>query len=155
MGDLSDHFNWSEASASSTAAARGIDNTIPPTLFGNVERTARLMEDIRTLLGHTPIRVTSWYRSPELNRAIGGSKTSAHMKGLAVDFQTPRMDLKAAFERIADSGTLFDQLILERTRDGAYWIHVGLSYGAPRREVLTAKGGVLGGAMAFRRVRAG
>lgn len=154
MADLTEHFSWEEVSRSPTAMRKGIDNRIPDPLKPNAERVARFMEDVRALLGH-PIQVTSWYRSPELNKAVGGSKTSAHMKGLAMDFKVVGMDLRFAFDTIARSALVFDQLILERTRDGAYWIHLGLSHGFPRREVLTAKGGVLGGAMAFRRVSLG
>jgi zinc D-Ala-D-Ala carboxypeptidase len=151
---LSAHFSWDEASKSSTASVRGIDNSIPETLKANVIRTAGHMEEVRALLGGTPLRVTSWYRSRELNKAIGGSRTSAHMRGLAVDFKPPAgMTLYAAFETIAKSSIPFDQLIEERTRDGAWWIHIGFSEGTPRREVLRAEGYKLGGPMVYRRIK--
>jgi zinc D-Ala-D-Ala carboxypeptidase len=146
------HFSWAEASRSDTATKRGIDNEIPAQLKANVIKTALYMEQVRAALGDQPLRVTSWYRSPLTNKAIGGSKTSAHMRGLAVDFKPPAgWTLFDAFEQIAKSDIPFDQLIEERTRDGARWIHIGFSEGRPRRDVLRAIGGVLGGVMAYRR----
>lgn len=151
-GIITPNFTWEEAQRSDTAARRGIDNTIPEHLEANVRKTAAYMEWVRTVLGNEPIRVTSWYRSRETNRAIGGSKTSAHMRGLAVDFKPPvGWTLFDAFETLAKTDIPFDQLIEERTRDGARWIHIGFSEGRPRREVLRARGDVLGGIMAYRR----
>jgi hypothetical protein len=74
------------------------------------------------------------------------------MTGLAVDFKPTQMTLTTAFEMIAQSGFAFDQLIHERTRDGANWIHVGLSLLTPRRQVLRASGSHLGGPMTYRRL---
>lgn len=151
---LTEHFTWQEVQQSPTAEARGIDNTVPPNLKANVERTAGHMEEVRELLGNKPIRVTSWYRCPTLNKAIGGSPKSAHMRGLAVDFKVPHLPLWTAFETLADSHIAYDQLIEERTRDGAWWIHIGFSEGPPRREVLRAEGARLGGPMVYRRHKA-
>jgi zinc D-Ala-D-Ala carboxypeptidase len=150
---LSPHFTWDEATKSSTAERRGIDNTLPESLRANVIRTAEQMERVRTILGDKPLRITSWYRSRLVNKAIGGSRTSAHMRGLAVDFKPPQgMTLVTAFETIARSDIPFDQLIEERTRDGAWWIHIGFTEGQPRRDVLRATGVTLGGPMQYRRV---
>lgn len=150
---LTDHFTWYEATYSPTAMAQGIDNTVPDNLRNNIIRTAGYMEDVRTLLGNRPIRVTSWYRCKALNTAIGGSKTSAHMRGLAVDFKPTHLTLYHAFEMIAGSDIPFDQLIEERTRSGSRWIHIGFSEGPPRRDVLRAYGDRLGGLMSYRRVK--
>lgn len=156
MSDLTAHFSWAEAARSQTADAKGIDNTIPELLRPNIVQVATTMEQVRALLGGHPLRVNSWYRCPELNKAIGGSPKSAHMKGLAIDFEAPDgMTNNKAFELIATSGIVFDQLIHERTRGGADWIHLGLSYGPPRQQVMVAAGDVLGGPMTFRRVALG
>ena len=155
MADLTPYFSWVEVTRSGTAKAKGIDNSLPTPLHDSVVRTAQFMECIRALLGDKPITVNSWYRCPALNVAIGGSKSSAHMKGLAVDWEPAGMELSAAFDRVAASALPFDQLILERTKDGAAWIHVGLSEGKPRREVLRAQGQTLGGPMSFTRVAIG
>lgn len=155
MGRLSEHFSWLEAVASVTASKLGINNIVPAALRPNVQRTAAEMEKVRTLLGEIPLRVNSWYRSPALNKAIGGSKTSAHMKGLAVDFESPRLSNAEIFDRIAASDIQFDQLIHERTKSGADWVHIGFSEGPPRREVMRAAGQTLGGKMTFTRVAKG
>jgi zinc D-Ala-D-Ala carboxypeptidase len=151
---LTDHFTWAEVVASNTALRLGIANEVPAELVPNVERMAAFMEEVRAAVG-TPLRVTSWYRCPDLNRTIGGSKTSAHMKGLAVDFQPLGCSLAKAFDRIAASGLVFDQLIEERTKDGAAWIHIGLSTTPPRQEVLRARGKQVGGPMSYLRVAVG
>jgi zinc D-Ala-D-Ala carboxypeptidase len=147
------HFSWYEVQYSTTAKAKGIDNTVPPALLANVKITAAYMERVRALLG-APIRVTSWFRCPAVNAAIGGARNSAHMSGLAVDFKPTNMTLAEAFNRIRRSDIPFDQLILERTKDGAAWVHIGFSRGTPRREALRAWGVKLGGPMQYARVRA-
>ncbi len=155
MADLTTHFSWAEAARSATADAKGIDNTIPDALKANVRRVAEALELVRTALGDHPLRINSWYRCVALNKAVGGSPKSAHMQGLAVDFETDHMLNAKAFELIAKSGLAFDQLIHEQTRSGADWIHFGLSYGLPRQQILAAAGDALGGPMAFRRVALG
>lgn len=155
MAELSAHFTWAEASRSATADAKGIVNAIPLTLRANVQRVADVMETVRALLGGAPIRINSWYRCPTLNAAIGGSPKSAHMKGLAVDFEPTTMTNAAAVALIAKAGVPFDQLIHERTKSGADWIHLGLSEGPPRGQVLAASGDTLGGPMTFHRIALG
>jgi zinc D-Ala-D-Ala carboxypeptidase len=156
MAELTQHFSWAEAARSATAEAKGIDNTIPDALFINVREVAESMEEVRALLGGKPLRINSWYRCRDLNRAIGGSPRSAHMQGFAVDFEAPEgMTNAKAFEKIATSDIVFDQLIHEQTRSGADWIHFALSYGVPRQQVMAAAGDTLGGAMTFRRVALG
>jgi len=95
-------------------------------------RSAFGMEGVRTLLG-APIIISSGYRSPEVNKAVGGAKNSQHTKGEAVDFICPGYGspLKIC-KAIAASGIKFDQLIQEGT-----WVHISFS-DANRREVLTA-----------------
>ena len=103
--------------------------------MANLRRLARSLESIQQLLGH-PLTITSAYRSPELNRLVGGVPTSRHALGLAVDFVCPAFG--NAFEvalEIASSSIRFDQIIHEYGR----WAHFGL---APRgtkarRELLT------------------
>lgn len=151
---ISPHFTWAEVTRSPTAAAKGIDNSLPEELEGNARRTAEAMERVRAVVGG-PLQVNSWYRCPELNTAIGGSKTSVHPKALAVDFHPLAMPLAEAFRRIAESDIEFDQLIIERTNSGAHWIHFGLSDGLGRRQVLSAAGDTLGGPMHFERVLVG
>lgn len=151
---LTEHFTWEEVERSETAKRKGIDNTLPEELKGNVKRVAATMELVRALLGG-PVKVTSWYRCFELNAAVGSNNRSAHPKGLAVDFQPTTMTNEEAFKIIMNSDIEFDQLIHERTKTGSNWIHLGLSEGAGRREVLTAYGKNLGGSMTFTRIAMG
>ena len=149
------HFSWAEVTRSPTARRLKISNGIPPDLVPNAVYTAAQMEAVRSELTGAPIRINSWYRSPALNAAVGGSKTSAHMKALACDFEPQGWALMDAFHQLSLSSIPFDQLIHEGTRDGADWIHIGFTVGTPRREVLRARGDVLGGVMNFTRISTG
>lgn len=157
-GRITPNFTWDEVIKSATASAKGIDNSIPPHLHVNAARTAQMMECVRMLWGNEPISPNSWYRCPALNDAIGGSDNSAHTLALACDFDQPdNWTLEAAFNKIAQSQLPYDKLIIERTRDGAEWIHLGLSEVSiqPRRILLAASGDRLGGEMFYRRVALG
>jgi len=127
---LSEHFTLQEFVFSQTAARRGIDNTPTPAIIENLRTTAAVMERVRKLLGDKPIRVSSGYRCPGLNAAVGGSENSAHMQGLAVDFTCSGygsvFDVASA---IASSNLEFDQLIYEF----GTWVHLGLRIGPGRR----------------------
>lgn len=130
--NLSPHFTLAEFVDSQTATRKGIDNTPSPDIVANLTRVAALLEKIRTLVGGQ-IRISSGYRCPALNRAIGGASNSAHMLGLAADINVPGMTPLEVAKLVQLSGIMFDQLIYEGT-----WLHVGLSSSAHRRQVLTA-----------------
>jgi zinc D-Ala-D-Ala carboxypeptidase len=118
---LSPHFTLEEMIASQEAVRRGIDNTPPPDVLENLRQTCAKMEEVRTILGNRPIHVNSGFRCLALNTAIGGSATSAHMTGHAVDFICPRFGGPHAVceaLRAADLG--YDQIIHEF---GA-WTHI-------------------------------
>lgn len=129
------YFTIEELTRSTVATARGIPN-IP----GENERealevlTLALLDPLRELWGK-PIYVNSGYRSPALNKAVGGVANSQHMKGQAADITTGNAESnRKLFALIRDGGFDFDQLIDEA--DGT-WIHV--SYVSPsenRRQVL-------------------
>lgn len=138
MTALTPHFALSEFTDSQTAARKGLNN-VPaygtPEL-ANLERTAQVMEEVRTILGDKPILISSGYRSPAVNSAVGGSRTSAHMSGLAVDFTcpgfgTPLQICKALEPHMRKLG--IDQLIHEYNQ----WVHLGLTAGAPRHMAMT------------------
>ena len=131
--NLSPHFSLAELVASQMATRKGIDNTPAPAIVANLTRLASLLEQVRALVG-APISISSGYRSPALNRAVGGAASSAHVLGLAADISTNKLAPKALALLIRQSGIVFDQLIYEGT-----WVHIALSAGAPRRQVLTAK----------------
>ena len=128
---LSPHFTLAELTVSQSAARLGIDNNPPPEVIKNLERTALGLEGVRMLLG-APVLVSSGYRSPALNKAIGGAKNSQHMTGQAVDFICPGFGSPRQIVKTLDnSGMQFDQCILEFDR----WVHLSFS-DKPRRQAL-------------------
>lgn len=134
--NLSEHFTIAEMTISETAARQGIDNTPSLAVIDNLKLTAATLEQIRTLVGK-PVIVTSGYRSPAVNKAVGGASNSAHVLGLAADINVPGYTPKALANLIKDSGIQFDQLILEFDR----WVHVGLAAGKLRNQLLTIRTG--------------
>jgi hypothetical protein len=130
---LTPHFNLDELTVSQTAARRGIDNDPPDAVVERLRKTCAGLEQVRALLGH-PIFISSGYRSPELNAAIGGSDRSAHTQGWAADFICPAYGTPPDIVReIAGSGIKFDQLIEEFGR----WVHISFDPRG-RQQVLRA-----------------
>lgn len=129
---LSEHFTLEEMSITQV---RDVDNEPRgASLLDALKDTAMRMEAVRALLGAKPVLVTSGYRSPFVNKIVGGSPSSAHMSGRAVDFICPGFGSpREICEAIVASSILFDQLIWEET-----WVHLSF---APRmrREVLTKR----------------
>lgn len=129
---LTPHFTLEEMTMSQTAARLGLDNTPPLEMVAALKRTAGLLEEVRALLGK-PILVSSGYRSPAVNRAVGGAANSAHMLGCAADFSSPAFGSPLDICRvIARSDIAFDQLIHEFRA----WVHIAWAP-SPRRMVLT------------------
>ncbi|MGA2755701.1 MAG: D-Ala-D-Ala carboxypeptidase family metallohydrolase [Terracidiphilus sp.] len=134
---LSEHFTLEELSFSEMAARLELDNAPNQIVITNLGLVATAMEKIRTLLGANPIVVHSGYRSPQVNKAVGGVMTSAHCRGLACDFVCPSFGTPAEVAlAILKSDIEYDQLILEYG-----WIHVGLAQEGllSRREALTKR----------------
>lgn len=130
---LTANFSLAELSVSQTAARRGINNTPPDDVIDNIRSLASMLEDVRRLLGK-PITISSGYRSPELNKAIGGSASSQHCKGQAADFICPGYGSSYEVAKaIQHSSIRFDQLIYEGT-----WCHISTSPD-PRGQALTAR----------------
>lgn len=130
--NLSTHFTLDEFTLSQTAARQGINNTPTGEAMDNLRRTAQGMEAVRVVLGGAPIIVSSGYRSPALNAAVGGAKNSQHLTGQACDFTAPRFgSVQEVFDAIKRSGIAYDQCIVEFGR----WIHISFS-AAPRRQAL-------------------
>lgn len=130
--NLSPHFTLAEFVVSDTAARRGIDNDPPAELLHALKRTAQGMEAVRVRLGGAPIIVTSGYRSPALNAAVGGQPSSQHTRGEAADFIAPRFGSPTEVAAtLRDSGVDYDQLIIEFGR----WVHISFSQ-APRHQAL-------------------
>jgi zinc D-Ala-D-Ala carboxypeptidase len=85
---LSRHFALNEFVESATARAHGIDNTPPPEVMPRLIQLADLLERIRSTLD-VPLYISSGYRCPRLNSAVGGVPDSDHEKGDAADFTAP------------------------------------------------------------------
>ena len=123
---LSEHLDLSEVIRSDSAKRNGISNMPTPEHIENFKLLAeKIFEPIREHFG-VPIRISSGYRSKELNAKIGGSATSQHCKGQAVDIDMDGTSLtnKQVFDYIKDN-LPFDQLIWEfGNEDNPDWVHV-------------------------------
>ena len=109
---ISEHFTLAEMMRSQTATRRGIDNTPTRAQFESLRLLAtNVLEPVRAHFGK-PVRITSGYRGPALNAAIGGAPSSQHCKGEAVDFEIPGVENRRVAKWIRDN-LAFDQLILE------------------------------------------
>lgn len=145
-GYVTEHFSMSELTHSNTAVSRGISNVPSAEHKQNlIDAAINLFQPVRELLA-APMIVSSGYRSPAVNRAVGGSSTSAHSLGYAIDFIAPRYGdttkiAKFLIEQFTTKGIKFDQLILEFPDSPNSWIHLGYKNGAgqQRAKVLTAK----------------
>ncbi len=134
---LSKHFTLTELTRSTSAHRLGLDNSPTMHELANLMRLTAVLEDVRHALSDRPILITSGFRSEAVNKAVGGSPSSAHRLGLAADFTCPDFGSPLMVcQAIASSGIEFDQLIHEK----GSWVHLGLSQSAPRRQMLTFDG---------------
>lgn len=122
---MTPHFTLAELTHSDTATARGIDNTLPGELLPSMQGVAEMLERIRSVL-NVPISISSGYRCPVLNKAVGGAKTSDHLAALAADFTAPKFGSPTEVARLL--APLVDtlgigQLLLENI-NGKSWVHV-------------------------------
>ena len=132
MEKISEHISYKEAVRSSTAKRLGIENT--PTEF-DLKRMKSISENIFEPLREAvngPIRINSFFRSKELNKAVGGSGTSQHCRGEAFDLDDSYGHMSNAdmFKFIKDNLS-FDQMIWEfGDENNPDWVHV--SYVSPQ-----------------------
>jgi hypothetical protein len=133
--NLSNSFSLEQFTFSETAIRKGLDNTPNDEQIANLTELAQALERVQQLLG--PLHISSAFRSPKVNAAIGGSTTSAHMEGYAADitcpsFGTPLEVCKA----IAESIIPYDQIIFEY----GSWCHLSIDP-RMRKETLTKVAG--------------
>jgi hypothetical protein len=140
---LSEHLDLSEVTRSDSAKRRGISNEPTAEHLENFKKLAEnVFEPIRKHFGK-PIHISSGYRSKALNAAIGGSATSQHCTGEAIDIDmdgsSNGVTNKMVFDYIK-ANLNFDQLIWEfGTKDNPDWVHVSYeSTGKQRKQVLRA-----------------
>lgn len=131
---LSEHFCLSEFIYSRVAIDNGIDNTPPPPVIEALRQLCvRLLEPLRARCGHSPMRVTSGYRCPELNKRVGGVSQSQHLTGEAADIYMADFRLLLCTLRSADAPE-FDQAIYYPKRN---FIHLSFSISrSNRRQML-------------------
>lgn len=124
---ISKHVSYSEATKSATAERKGVYNTPNATELQNMQiLSEKIFEPIREALGGKPLRITSFFRSIALNRLIGGSSTSQHCKGQAMDIDADgsHTSNRQIFQYIVENLS-FDQLIWEFGDNlDPDWIHV-------------------------------
>lgn len=133
--NLSQHFTLSEMTVSQAASRKGLNNQPGAKEIAALNLLCeKVLEPIRKHFGR-PVIVTSGYRSPKVNKAIGAAATSRHIKGEAADFTVPgvgNFDLCKWIER----NLQYDQLIYEYGESG--WVHVSYCDGANRNQELSA-----------------
>ena len=142
MTQLTKNFSLAELTKSQTASRKGLDNTPTPQIEKNLKNLAEtILQPLREKLGK-PIVINSGYRSPAVNAAVGGSATSAHRFGHAVDLVVPSYaggDVKKLCQYIVkflkDNNIAFDQVIYEFDA----WVHIGIKSGnnKQRGQVIT------------------
>jgi zinc D-Ala-D-Ala carboxypeptidase len=130
---ISNHISYNEATVSQTALNRGIDNTPNQMALNCMKKVAEsCFEPLRKWYGK-PIRINSFYRSPELNTAIGGSANSQHSFGEAIDISTVN-DNKILFDWLRKN-VEFDQLLWEfGDNNNPAWIHISYTERRPNRQ---------------------
>lgn len=139
---ISEHLDLVEVTRSETAKRRGISNEPTPEHLENFKLLAEnVFEKVRTHFG-VPIHISSGYRSKGLNDAVGGSLTSQHCKGEAIDIDMDGsangVTNKMVYDYIKDN-LVFDQLIWEFGTDtNPDWVHVSYSKVKNKKQKLKA-----------------
>lgn len=131
---LSKSFTLAELTISQEAARSGLPNKPTDAHIANLRSLCEnILQPLRDRVKR-PVIVSSGFRSPTVNRRIGGSQSSQHTKGQAVDFTIPGMEVAEVVLLIRRMGLPYDQLIDEFSQ----WVHVSYSP-RHRRQTLTAR----------------
>jgi hypothetical protein len=137
---LSENFSLSEMTKSETALRHNLDNTPGDAEIANLKRLAeRVLQPVRDHY-KTGVKVNSGFRHPNVNAAVGGSKTSDHCQGQAADIEIPGV-ANADLAQWIVSNLDFTQVILEFYTPGvpdSGWVHVSYVEGNLKKQVLTA-----------------
>ena len=142
---LSEHMTLAELCKTSVKTE---DGNIPSHVhIENLKRLCRWLEALRERVG-VPIIINSGYRSPAVNRAVGGVPTSNHQTGCAVDIRVAGLDQAVQYAAtLLDISTQwcedFDEIIIERNARGTYWLHFAVRPEGNRRKIrMTSRLGV-------------
>lgn len=137
---LTENFTLSEMVKSETALRHGLDNTPGEAEIANLKRLAEnILQPVRNHFKRG-VKVNSGYRAPNVNAAVGGSKTSDHCRGQAADIEIPGLANGDLAEWI-EKNLKFTQLILEFYTPGvpdSGWVHVSYDPANLKCQVLTA-----------------
>jgi len=123
---ISKHISYKEGTYSNTAMRKGIDNTPNDEQLENMKLVAeKVFEPLRKWVSG-PIKINSFFRCPELNKAIGGSSKSQHCKGQAIDIDdTFGVISNADMYYYIKNHLDFDQMIWEfGDDDNPNWVHI-------------------------------
>ena len=141
---LSEHFVLGEMTRSNSHPE--VYNIPTHEAIANLKRVCEWLEVLRERyndkygVGEEPIRINSGYRSPQLNKKIGGVAGSNHLTGCAVDIRVLGMEQLIRYATILldyadESKQDFDELLIERNRYGAIWLHFAVRPFSNRRKV--------------------
>ena len=142
---LSEHFTLGEMTKSNSHPE--VYNIPSHEAIANLKRLCGWLEVLRERynakygVGEEPIRINSGYRSPQLNRAIHGNANSNHMTGCACDIRVSGMEQALRYAVILmdyadECKQEFDELLIERNRYGAIWVHFAVRPKENRRKIL-------------------
>ena len=134
---LSPHFSLGEFTKSGSHPE--VYNIPSHEAIANLKRLCTWLEVLRLRAGN-PIRINSGYRSPQLNKKIGGAANSNHLTGCAVDIRTSGYEQAICYAAILinyakESAQEFDELLIEKNRYGAIWLHFAVRPKDNRRKV--------------------
>ena len=121
---LSEHFSLAELTKSSHAEVYNVPSHVA---IENLKRVCEWLEELRSR-ARVPIIINSGYRSPQLNKKVGGASTSNHLTGCAVDIRVDGIEQALRYAvillDIADETKQdFDEILIEKNRYGAIWLH--------------------------------
>jgi zinc D-Ala-D-Ala carboxypeptidase len=137
---LTENFSLAEMTKSETALRLDLPNDPEPDHLENMKALAEnVLQPVRNYFG-MGVKVNSAYRHPDVNKAVGGSTTSDHCKGMAADIEIPGIPNAELAEWIQDN-LEFRQLILEFYTPGvpdSGWVHVSYNPADNKKQVLTA-----------------
>jgi zinc D-Ala-D-Ala carboxypeptidase len=133
MNNISSHISFKEAAQSPTALRYNINNTPDEATLKRMTTVAnKCFEPLREWYGK-PIKINSFYRCPELNTKVGGSKTSEHVLGQAIDIDTDSVEENKKLFDWCKKNLQFNQLIWEY--NGA-WIHISYKESGNKNQIL-------------------
>ena len=137
---LTPNFSLSEMTKSDTALRLDMDNTPNAVQVENLKALCeKVLQPVRDYFGKG-VKVNSGFRHPQVNAAVGGSKTSDHCKGMAADIEIPGVANGDLAQWIVDN-LEFRQVILEFYTPGvpdSGWVHVSFNPEDNKKQVLTA-----------------